>query len=132
MPQLSSGRHVAVSADLLIAACQNGSDEQRSVFIMAYRLNVPTPEALEPRLAVCHFDLTQGTPPNAPCHPSGYVVADVLEGRRDDWTPEEVEEFRTWLRTNPRQKVWLQQQFDAINDAIRNSSVWHSPLWTEI
>lgn len=126
MPQLKSGRHVALSASPYLDALTSGPDESKYFAIVALRLNAPTPGALRDHLVVGYFVEGKGTPPDAQSYNSGYCVADVLEGR-SDWSPEEVEEFRAFL-TEPRLGSWLQAQFDEINQAIQGNSVWASKL----
>ncbi|MDG4596310.1 MAG: hypothetical protein P9F75_11595 [Candidatus Contendobacter sp.] len=126
MPQLKSGRHVALSASPYLDALISGPDESKYFAIVALCLNVPTPDALRDHLVVGYFVEGEGTPPDAQSYNSGYCVADVLEGR-SDWSPEEVEEFRAFL-TEPRLGPWLQAQFDEINQAIQGNPVWASKL----
>ena len=127
MPQLKSGRHVALSASPYLDALTSGSDESKYFAIVALRLNIATPEALRDHLVVGYFVAGEGIPPNAPSYNSGYCVADVLESR-SDWSLDEVEEFRTFLTTEPRFGPWLQAQFDELNQAIQDNPVWGSEL----
>ncbi|MGA0588856.1 hypothetical protein ACO2Q2_17305 [Dyella sp. KRB-257] len=127
MPQLKSGRHVALSASPYLEALTTGPDESKYFAIVALRLNITTPEALRDHLVVGYFVEGEGTPPNAPSYNSGYCVADVLEGR-SDWSADEVEEFRAFLTSAPHIAVWLQAQFDELNQAIQDNAVWGSQL----
>jgi hypothetical protein len=122
MPQLKSGRHVGVSIRSYIDALTAGQEESMYFAIVALRLNVVTPEALRDHVLIVYFDESKGAPPHAPAYSSGYCVADVLEGRTD-WSLDEVEEFRAFL-TEPRFAHWLQAQFDALNQVIRDHPLW--------
>jgi hypothetical protein len=126
MPQLKSGRHVAISASPYLDALASNKDESRYFAMIALRLHANTPQALRDHLVIGYFVEGEGTPPDAPSYNSGYCVADVLEGR-GDWSADEVEEFRQFL-DEPRIGTWLQEQFDEIDDAIKNNSVWGCKL----
>lgn len=122
MPQLKSGRHVSLSLSPYLDALASGPDEAKYFAVVALRLNAPTPEALLNHVVIGYFREGQGAPPDAPSYNSGHCVDDVLEGRTD-WRPEEVEEFREFL-TGPRVVPWLQIQWDGLNQAIQNCSIW--------
>lgn len=98
MPQLKSGRHVAVSASPYLDALAADKDESRYFAIVALRLHAGTPQALRDHLVIGYFGEDQGTPPDAPSYNSGYCVSDVLEGR-SDWNPhcQLVPNSCTWL-----------------------------------
>lgn len=127
MPQLKSGRHVALSATPYLDALASANDDSAYFAIVALRLHASTPGALRDHLVIEYFLEGEGTPPNAPTHPSGYCVADVLEGR-SDWTTDEVAEFRQFIEQEPRFGAWLQSQFDEIDHTIRKSPHWESEL----
>jgi hypothetical protein len=127
MPQLRSGRHVALSAGPYLDALASGSDESKYFSVVALRLNSATPEALLKHLVVAYFVEGEGSPPHAPSYDSGYCVSDILEGL-SDWSPDEVEEFREFLTSEPRFKPWLQAQFEELNQAIKDNPVWGSDL----
>jgi|CXWL01.1.fsa_nt_gi hypothetical protein len=126
MPQLKTGRHVALSASPYLDALASEKGESKYFAAVALRLHANTPRALCDHLVVGYFVEGQGTPPHAPSYNSGYCVADVLAGR-SDWSVAEVEEFRQFL-DEPRVGIWLQTQFDELNDAIRDNPVWDSEL----
>lgn len=129
MPQLKSGRHVALSASPYLDALSSEKDESRYFAILALRVYANSPQALRDHLVIGYFVEGQGTPPDAPSYNSGYCVADVLEGR-SDWSADEVEEFRRFL-DEPRIGDWLQAQFDEIDSAIKNNPLWGSELLQE-
>lgn len=128
MPQLKSGRHVALSASPYLDALSSEKDESRYFAILALRLHANSPQALRDHLVIGYFVEGQGTPPEAPTYNSGYCVADVLEGRTD-WRPDEIKEFRQFL-DEPRLGAWLQAEFEEIDLAIKNSTIWDSELLT--
>lgn len=127
MPQLSSGRHVALSASPYLDALRAEHDESKYFAVVALRLHAGTPQALRDQLVVGYFVEGQGTPPDAPAYNSGYCLADVLEGRTD-WSPDEVDDLRQFVEHDPRFGPWLQARFDEINEAIRDNPVWGSEL----
>jgi hypothetical protein len=126
MPQLKSGRHVALSASPYLDALAKEPDESKYFAMLALRVHANSAQALRDHLVVGCFREGEGTPPDAPCYNTGYCVADVLEGRTD-WSPDEVEELRGFL-AEPRFLSWLQVEFDAIDAAIRDNPVWDSEL----
>lgn len=126
MPQLKSGRYVALSVSPYLHALTDGPDEARYFAIAALRLHAWTPEALRGHVIIGYFDTSAGTPPDAPSYDSGYCVDDILQGR-SDWSADEIEEFRMFLAT-PRMEAWLKDQFDAIDRAIRENPVWGKSL----
>ena len=126
MPQLKSGRHIALSASPYLNALAAEKDESRYFAIVALRAHASTPNALRDHLVIGYFEQGQRTPPDAPSYDSGFCVSDVLEGR-SNWSADEVEEFRQLLE-EPRMVNWLQTQFDEISDAIRDNMVWASEL----
>lgn len=121
MPQLKSGRHVALSATRYLDALSFGSAEVKLFAIVALRIHAPSPQALCDHLLIEYFREGEGTPPDAPSFDSGYCVADVLEGRAG-WRPDEVDELRRIL-DEPRFRGWLQGQFDEIERAIHHDPV---------
>lgn len=126
MPQLKSGRHVAISASPYLDALLDGNDASRYFAIVALRLNAGSPAALRDHLVVGYFREGQGTPPDAPSYNSGYCVGDILAGH-SDWQPDEVEEFRQFLE-EPRVTAWLQGEFAELDRTIRENPVWASDL----
>ena len=129
MPQLTSGRHVGLSTDRLFRMIDNGSDEARSVAMVWLRLHVNTPEKLRNELAIVLYREGEGTPPAAPAYLAGYTVGDVLDGRTD-WPPQDVADLQAFLATR-RAKDHVQTEFEQLSEAIRQSPVWDSPLWTD-
>ncbi len=130
MPQLKSGRHVALSASPLLDKIKCGSDVSVSAAIMAFRLSVSSPQQLRDFLTVGYFQESEGNPPNAPSYSSGFLVKDVLEGKAG-WSEEEIREFENWLNTSPEVNQWVSEQFKEINTVIRNHVVWGTPFWTD-
>lgn len=128
MPQLVSGRHFGILPSGLRESLSQGSDEQRSYVILAVRMYMQSLDDLAKSLQVAYFG--EGGPPDAAPYLSGFIVQDVLDGKAD-WSDSELAEFRHWLATDVRLRDWLQMQIDEIDEAIRNSSVWESPLWNE-
>lgn len=130
MPQLKSGRHVALSASPLLDKIKFGSDASVSYTILAYRFEVSSPQKLRDFLTVGYFREGEGGPLDALSYDSGFLVRDVLAGRAG-WSADEVDEFEQWLSTSAPLDAWLVEEFNAINHVIRNSLVWDTPLWTD-
>jgi len=124
MPQLKSGRHVGLTICPYLDLLATGTQEQRYFALVTLRLNAAKPEALLGHLVVMYFE---GNPPDAPAYSSPYCAADIMEGR-SDWLPSEVDEFIEWLTENTAFAPWLRGQFDDLNRAIQENSVWESPL----
>ena len=122
MPQLKSGRHVAFSASPYLDALASEKDESKYFACVALRLHALTPEAMRDHLVIGYFIEGEGTPPNAPIYNAGYCIADVLQGR-SDWSTDEVEELRQVVEHEPRFTLWLQEQFDDIDAAIRDNPI---------
>ncbi len=123
MPQLQSGRHVAVSEPGLIEAITQGDENIALGVIMGSRLSIRNTRDLAELLPVVYFDDSAGTPPDCPRYPSGLQVHEVLNGQ-SDWSDEEVEEFRSWIETNEGLHQWLAGYLDRLNDTIRNAKIW--------
>lgn len=130
MPQLKSGRHVALSASPLLDKIKFGSDTGVSHAIMVYRLEVTSPQKLRDFLTIGYFREGEGGPPNAPSYDSGFLVKDVLAGKAG-WSADEIGEFEQWFNTSPQIQSWLDEEFLTINQAIEHSLVWDTPLWTD-
>lgn len=124
MPLLSSGRHVCLTTDHLLAALTRGSNEMKFMAVVSYRLAVPNAEALRQHLMIGYLE----GPPPAPAFLSPFTVTDVLEGR-SDWPDQDVEDFRIWFETHPAVAPWLEAQFELINEAIRNDPLFESELF---
>jgi len=119
MPKLCSGRHVGVTAELLLDRIRYGEDHIIYGTIVAYRLSVHSPAELLRVLPVAYFDESKGEPPNAPAYPSGFTVAQALAGEAG-WSAEEIEDFKRWTGEERVQR-WLAEQYAEINAAIRAS-----------
>lgn len=130
MPQLHSGRHFGLAPSTILQQITEGTDESRSAWMMQFRTLIRTPIALLDTVGILYFREDEGTPPHAPTYYSGWLVGDVRAGK-SDWTSAEVTEFEAWLQENPRLQTWLQAEFDRIDEAIKTSPVWQSPLWMD-
>ena len=125
MPKLKSGRHFGLEPRSLTSGATTGSSTQMYAFIVAYRLEVQTPDDLANFLPVIYFKEGEGEPPNAPMYRSGFLVKDVLSGKAD-WSSDEIEELKLWLKTNEALKEWLNANFTEVDREIRNSPLWNS------
>lgn len=125
MPQLQSGRHVAVSEPGLIEAISQGDETVALGVIMGSRLSIRNTRDLVELLPVVYFEDSAGTPPNCPKYPSGLRVHEVLNGH-SDWSDEEVEEFRSWIENNEGLHQWLAGYLERLDDATRNARIWQS------
>jgi hypothetical protein len=57
---------------------------------------------------------------------SGYGVDDILESKTD-WASAEVEEFRSLIDSGSFQS-WLQDAYNELNAAIKDSPLWQTEL----
>lgn len=125
MPKLKSGRHFGLEPRSLAAGATTGTSPQMYAFIVAYRLEVRTPDDLANFMPVIYFKEGEGEPPNAPMYRSGFLVKDVLAGKAE-WSSDEIEELKLWLKTNEPLRDWLKANFTEIDLEIRNSALWNS------
>ena len=130
MPQLKSGRHVVLNATPLVDRFRYGSEHSISAAIMVFSLNVTGPEDLLDFIPVGYFREEEGEPPNAPTYGSGFNVQQVLEGAAG-WSGEEIEEFGTWLKTNPQLRTWLVEHYEMIEKAIQDSVLLDPAFWSD-
>lgn len=130
MPQLSSGRHIAISADPIHDNIAKGKDGKRYAAILVFRLTVHNAAELRNHMRVAFYHLTKGTPSVESSFDSGFSVADVLNGKAD-FSDAEVDEFRHWLDTDPRVEPYITGEYQRINQAILHSPVFRSPLLTD-
>ncbi len=120
MPQLESGRHVAVGEPGLIEAVSQADETAALNAVMLTRTSIQNTRDLVELLPVVYFDERKGTPPDCPKYPSGLLVHDVLEGR-SDWSEEEVTEFRSWIENHTGLQQWLADYLEQLDEAIRTS-----------
>lgn len=123
MPQLESGRHVAVGEPGLIEAVTQADETGALKAALIARTSILRAWDLLEVLPVIYFDETQGTPPDCPRYPSGFLVYEILEGR-PNWSDGEVAEFRTWIESNAGLNRWLADYRVRLDDAIRESPWW--------
>lgn len=127
MPRLKSGRHICFSISPYLEALADEQDEARYFAVVALRSRVPSAEHLIPHIVIGYFHEDQGAPPDAPNYHSGYCIGDVLDARTD-WSEEECRELRAFIETEARFRSWLETQFADLDQAIRENTVWTSPL----
>ena len=108
MPQLASGRRVAVAPIPLLDRIKFGTDDRVYAFIVAYRLEVRRPSDLRPLLPVVYFKEGQPMAPGAPTEDSGHTVRSVLAGDAG-WSDEEIREFKNWLEVDVALNAWLRR-----------------------
>lgn len=125
MPQLQSGRHVAVGEPGLVEAITQGDEDSALATIMHSRASIRDTRDLVDLLPVVYFNESEGTPPDCPRYPSGLLVHEVLEGQ-SDWSDEEVAEFRSWIENHAGLHRWLADYLERLDDAIRNARIWQS------
>lgn len=130
MPQLKSGRHVAVERNDLVYAINHGSSEQIYALILAYRLTIKEPQDLIKILPVVYFEEEKGTPPNAPYYKSGFLVQDILD-EKADWSNEEIQEFKAWVEVDESLNNWASENFIGVDKAIKESILWDSEFITD-
>lgn len=120
MPQLESGRHVAVGEPGLIEAVRQADETGALNAVMLTRTSIHDTRDLVGLLPVVYFDESRGTPPDCPKYPSGLLVHEVLEGQ-SDWSDDEVAEFRSWIENHAGLHGWLADYLVRLDEAIRAS-----------
>lgn len=114
MPQLTSGRHVALLIEPFWSALKSADASLRLFAAIALRAYAATAAELLRETGIAYYETDQGTPPHAPSYYSGLCVADVLDGH-PDWSPGEVRDFRAYTR-EARVTEWMQQHFDQLQE----------------
>lgn len=106
MPQLTSGRHIALLIEPFRDALASADANLRLFAAIALRTYAATAQALLRETGIAYYETGQGDPPNAPHYYSGLCVADILDGRVD-WSPDEVQDFRAFTQ-EARLTEWMQ------------------------
>ena len=113
MPQLPSGRHVALTADPILELARQGNWG----LTMAFTLEVKSVEDLAPLLNIAYFKPVAGeSGPGVP-YPSGLMLSDIGT-EKCDWPTEDVAFFNTWLASDAVRQ-WMQNTHDELAELIR-------------
>jgi len=113
MPQLPSGRHVALISDIIFAAVRK-NDFGTS---MAITMHISSPEDMAPLIGLAYYSPIEGeTGPGTP-YLSGLMLADI-GSEKCDWPAEDVAFFQKWLAADVAQQ-WLQKTFDEVTELNR-------------
>lgn len=113
MPQLPSGRHVALSGDGALALARKGN----LALSMAFTTEVKSAEDLSPLINVIYFKHIDGVAGPGESYPSGLMLSDVGT-EKCDWPAEDVAFFNQWLVSDIA-KQWQQNVFDELAELIR-------------
>lgn len=113
MPRLPSGRHVALSADYVLALASKGELQLSFAFI----LEANAPEDLAPLINVIYFRPAEGKDGPGDPYPSGLMLSDIGT-EKCDWSAEEVAFFNNWLASDVAQQ-WMRNTFDELTELIR-------------
>lgn len=127
MPQLESGRHVAVGEPGLIEAVRQADETGALNAVMLTRTSIRKTQDLAELLPVVYFDEREGTPPDCPKYASGLLVHEVLEGK-SDWSDDEVTEFRAWIKNHTGLQQWLADYLEQLDEAIRTTRSWQGDI----
>lgn len=113
MPRLPSGRHVALSADYVLALARKG-DLQLSFAVI---LEANAPEDLAPLINVICFRPIEGKDGPGDPYPSGLMLSDIGT-EKCDWPADDVAFFNNWLASDVAQQ-WMRNTFDELAELIR-------------
>lgn len=113
MPQLPSGRHVALSGDYTLALARKG-DLRLS---LGFTMHVQSADDLAPLLNVIYFKPAEGKPGPGEPYPSGLMLSDVGT-EKCDWSDEDTAFFSEWLASDAVQQ-WLRKTYDDLEGLIR-------------
>ncbi len=113
MPQLPSGRHVAISGDYTLALARKGN----LALSMAFILEVKSAQDLLPLINVIYFKPIDGANGKGEPYPSGLMLSDIGT-EKCDWPAEDVAFFNQWLASDIA-KRWQQDLFDELAKLIR-------------
>ena len=117
MPQLPSGRHVALISDIIFAAVRKG-DFGTS---MALSMHVRSPEDMAPLIGIAYYKPIEGEPGPGEAYLSGLMLADI-GSEKCDWSDEDVDFFQKW-RATPVIQQWLQKTFDEFTELKRTVKI---------
>lgn len=123
MPQLKSGRHVALGEPGLIEAVSQDNETKALGAVLITRISIQEPWNLAEVLPVVYFDESRGAPPDCPRYPSGFLVYEVLEGK-SDWDDAEVAELRDWVENDAGLQQWIADYLRRLDEAIQSLPSW--------
>lgn len=124
--KLQTTRRVAISIQPYIRAVTRGTDTSMYFAVTTIRLHASKPAELCGYLAVGCLDEIESTGAEPIWRDSGYGVDDILESKTD-WASSEVEEFRSLIDSGSFQS-WLQDAYNELNAAIKDSPLWQTEL----
>jgi len=117
MPQLPSGRHVALVKDPIFSLVREGDFGTA----MTMTLHMRSPEDLAPLLNIAYFTPVEGkSGPGLP-YLSKLMLSDIGT-EKCDWSAEDVDFFQEWLASDVAQQ-WLQNTFDELTELVRTTKV---------
>lgn len=119
MPQLPSGRHVAMAADPVV---EKFSQPIEFGFAFEYQLKVRNPQDIYPLINTVYFRPGADNPglPGEP-YLSGLMLSDIGQPACD-WPEEDQRWFLAWLQ-EPTAQHWLQQTFDTLAGLVKKNQV---------
>ena len=113
MPQLPSGRHVALSPDRIMAMAREGN----FALTMAVETDMDGSFDILSLLDVVGFDASDA---DAPFPGRPYllgILARDIDTDACDWPPEDKASFAEWL-DSPRARAWLQDVRDDLAEVV--------------
>lgn len=117
MPQLPSGRHVALVSDPIFALVREGDLGTA----MTMTLHMRSPEDMAPLLNIANFTPVEGkSGPGLP-YLSELMLADIGT-EKCGWPAEDVVFFQKWLESDVAQQ-WLQNTFAELTELIRTVKI---------
>lgn len=113
MPQLPSGRHVALVSDPIFALVREGNFGPN----MTILLHAKSPADLAPLLNIAYFTpMEEESGPGVP-YLSELMLADIGVDKCG-WPDGDVEFFRKWLASEVAQQ-WLKNTFNELSELMR-------------
>ena len=115
MPQLPSGRLVALTIDPALEKVKEGD----AIFRTFFKVLVKSADDMDQAVSIVYHRPKEGAPYPGEPYPSGITLA-AIGTERCDWSNEDIESFRQWLATDNTQQ-WLRTAYNNMMDAISSS-----------
>lgn len=115
MPQLPSGRLVALTIDPALKKAKGGHAFFRAVF----KVQVKSLDDIDQVVSILYHRPKEGIPYPGEPYLSG-ITLNAIGTERCDWSNEDIESFRQWLATDNTQQ-WLRTAYSDMMDAISSS-----------
>jgi hypothetical protein len=115
VPQLPSGRLVALTIDPALEKAKEG----HAIFRAVFKAQVKSADDIDQVVSIRYHRPKEGIPYPGEPYLSG-ITLNAIGTDRCDWSQEDIESFRQWLTTDNTQQ-WLRAAYSDMLDAISNS-----------